>query len=232
MKHTTVRLALTLLAMWMTACMATKVQAQTIEPHISFGVRLDKNSPPENLDIPCVEDVSYGPTNGKTIKIFVLWGAFGRNGPWLSKYLPKDVRAGKTGALMFDDVRWEPLRPVGIRHGLEIEFGKSMATRMQNETVGIIVFSKTEEVLKARILEALKQAPGELVAVIRLNDHTKGQPVKNLRKALNAPNMLDITLPSPFMHQPSETDQNRIIRETGTTMTDFVLHIMKTKKGE
>jgi len=90
----------------------------------------------------------------KPIKAFILAGQSNMVGWGDSTKLPDDLRKGNDRVLMFEDGKWQPLRPhqpankgqkrVGLSEfsfGPEIAFGQKMAKAWPDETIGIIKFS-------------------------------------------------------------------------------------------
>jgi hypothetical protein len=87
----------------------------------------------------------------KPIKVFILAGQSNMVGWGDSTKLPDDLRQGSDRVLMFENGRWQPLRPhapanlgqqrVGLTEfyfGPEIAFGHEMARAWPEETIGII----------------------------------------------------------------------------------------------
>ena len=90
----------------------------------------------------------------KPIKTFICAGQSNMVGWGDSTKLPNDLRKGNDRVLMFEQGKWQPLRPhkpakqgqrrVGLTEfhfGPEIAFGHAMAKAWPNETIGIIKFS-------------------------------------------------------------------------------------------
>ncbi len=90
----------------------------------------------------------------KPIKTFICAGQSNMVGWGDSTKLPDDLRKGNDRVLMFEDGKWQPLRPhapanqgqrrVGLTEfhfGPEIAFGREMAKAWPDETIGIIKFS-------------------------------------------------------------------------------------------
>ena len=90
----------------------------------------------------------------KPIKAFICAGQSNMVGWGDSTKLPDELRKGNDRVLMFEDGRWQPLRPhepankgqkrVGLTEfhfGPEIAFGQEMAEAFPDETIGIIKFS-------------------------------------------------------------------------------------------
>ncbi len=90
----------------------------------------------------------------KPIKAFICAGQSNMVGWGDSTKLPDDLRKGNDRVLMFEDGKWQPLRPhepanqgqerVGLTEfhfGPEIAFGHEMAKAWPDETIGIIKFS-------------------------------------------------------------------------------------------
>ena len=90
----------------------------------------------------------------KPIKAFILAGQSNMVGYGDSTKLPDDLRKGNDRTLMFEDGKWQPLKPhepanqgqrrLGLTEfhfGPEIAFGHEMAKAWPDETIGIIKFS-------------------------------------------------------------------------------------------
>lgn len=90
----------------------------------------------------------------KPIKAFVLAGQSNMVGWGDSTKLPDELRKGNDRVLMFEDGKWQPLRPhqganqgqrrVGLTEfsfGPEIAFAHAMAEAWPGETIGVIKFS-------------------------------------------------------------------------------------------
>ena len=90
----------------------------------------------------------------KPIKAFILAGQSNMVGWGDSTKLSEDLRKGKDRVLMFEDEKWQPLRPfqsanqgqrraglTEFHFGPEIAFGHEMAKAWPNETIGIIKLS-------------------------------------------------------------------------------------------
>ncbi len=90
----------------------------------------------------------------KRIKTFICAGQSNRVGWGDSTQLPDDIRKGNVRVLMFEDGKWQPLRPhapafggqtkAGLTEyhfGPEIAFGNEMAKAWPEETIGVIKFS-------------------------------------------------------------------------------------------
>ena len=87
----------------------------------------------------------------KPLKTFILAGQSNMVGYGDSTELPDDLRKGNDRVLMFEDRKWQPLRPhsmakqshkrLGLTEyhfGPEIAFGHEMAKAFPDETIGII----------------------------------------------------------------------------------------------
>jgi hypothetical protein len=87
----------------------------------------------------------------KKLKVFILAGQSNMVGYGDSTELPDDLRKGNDRVLMFEDGKWQPLRPhspamqsqkrLGLTEyhfGPEIAFGHEMAKAFPDETIGII----------------------------------------------------------------------------------------------
>ena len=88
------------------------------------------------------------------IKTFILAGQSNMVGWGDSTKLPDNLRKGNDRVLMFEDGKWQPLRPIKpamakqrqygmteFSFGPEIAFGHDMAKAWPDETIGIIKFS-------------------------------------------------------------------------------------------
>ena len=89
---------------------------------------------------------------GKKIKVFILSGQSGMAGFGDSTKLSDAMRKGNDRILMFEDGRWQPLRPFNVYpdslmkqfgltefyFGPEIAFAYAMAEAWPNETIGIV----------------------------------------------------------------------------------------------
>jgi len=92
------------------------------------------------------------PTSNKKIKVFILSGQSGMAGFGNSTTLPDAMRKGNNRILMFEDGKWQPLRPFNVypeqlmkkfrlsefSFGPEISFAYAMAEAWPNETIGIV----------------------------------------------------------------------------------------------
>jgi len=90
--------------------------------------------------------------SGKKIKVFVLSGQSGMAGFGRSHELPDALRKGNDRVLMFEDGKWQPLRPFHVypeslrkkfgltefSFGPEIGFAHAIAEAWPNETIGIV----------------------------------------------------------------------------------------------
>ncbi|MDE0767596.1 MAG: hypothetical protein OSB19_04335 [Opitutaceae bacterium] len=80
----------------------------------------------------------YGPLPGKKIKLFILSGQSNMVGQGLSAELPKKQVKPNERILMFEEGKWQPLRPLKPTFGPEIAFAHAMAERWPGETIGIV----------------------------------------------------------------------------------------------
>ena len=90
--------------------------------------------------------------SGKKIKVFIMSGQSGMAGFGRSHELPDSLRKGNDRVLMFEDGRWQPLRPFHVypeslrkkfgltefSFGPEIGFAHAIAEAWPNETIGIV----------------------------------------------------------------------------------------------
>jgi hypothetical protein len=84
------------------------------------------------------ESKVYGPAAGKKMKIFIMSGQSNMVGQGASAKLPEKLQRGNDRVLMFENGRWQPLRPLSERFGPEIAFGDAMGKAWPNETIGIV----------------------------------------------------------------------------------------------
>lgn len=92
--------------------------------------------------VPIDETKQYGPAEGKKIKLFILSGQSNMAGAGISAELSQQLQRGNDKVLMFENGKWQPLRPLRHRFGPEIEFGRAMAKAWPNETIGIVKQAK------------------------------------------------------------------------------------------
>jgi hypothetical protein len=90
--------------------------------------------------------------SGKKIKVFIMSGQSGMAGFGRSHELPDALRTGNDRVLMFEDGKWEPLRPFNLypdslrkkfgltefSFGPEIAFAHAIAKAWPDETIGIV----------------------------------------------------------------------------------------------
>ena len=90
--------------------------------------------------------------SGKKIKVFIMSGQSGMAGFGRSHELPDSLRKGNDRVLMFEDGKWQPLRPFHVypdslrkkfgltefSFGPEIGFAHAIAEAWPNETIGIV----------------------------------------------------------------------------------------------
>jgi hypothetical protein len=90
----------------------------------------------------------------KPLKAFILAGQSNMAGWGDSTELPDDLRKGHDRVLMFDDGKWQPLRPhapamqnqkrfglTEFHFGPEVSFGHELAKAFPDETIGIIKYA-------------------------------------------------------------------------------------------
>ncbi len=96
--------------------------------------------------------VAFGEEAAKKIKLFILSGQSNMVGYGDSTQLPERLRKGNDRVLMFEDGKWQPLRPfketndrmkerqgmMEFSFGPEIAFGDEMAKAWPDETIGIV----------------------------------------------------------------------------------------------
>jgi hypothetical protein len=88
--------------------------------------------------VPIDEGGVYGPAEGKKIKVFILSGQSNMVGQGASNKLDDAAKRGNDRVLMFEDGKWQPLRPLIKRFGPEIAFGRELGKAWPNETIGIV----------------------------------------------------------------------------------------------
>ena len=90
--------------------------------------------------------------SGKKIKVLIMSGQSGMAGFGRSHELPDALREGNDRVLMFEDGKWQPLRPFHVypeslrkkfgltefSFGPEIGFAHAIAEAWPNETIGIV----------------------------------------------------------------------------------------------
>jgi hypothetical protein len=213
---------------------STAVHAQTTDFHMTLGASPDRNRPPVVMDMAWAREGDIALPEGRSLKIFVLWGDFGRRGQWLSRHLPRRVRAGKTFSLMYEDGRWQSLRPVGVRHGLEIPFAEEMARALPNNVVGVVVCTGTAEDVGALATEALARYSSPPIAIIQLwQSGSDVQPFDHdWLGRLDNPKLLLIDMTPHIRVAPSDLDWSESINDKGAAMAVHVLNNMKRSEEE
>jgi|GEM_PF-2708758 len=208
---------------------ATPAHAQTTDFYMTLGASPDRNRPPVEMDMAWARDGDVVLPEGRGLKLFVLWGDFGRQGQWLSKYVPRRVRAGKTFSLMYEDGRWQSLRPVGVRHGLEISFAEEMARALPNDVVGVVVCNGTREEAGALATEAAARYNSPPVAIVQLWQNVSDvQPFDHdWSGRLDNPKILLIDMTQHITVSPSDLDRSESINDKGAAMAVHVLNNMK-----
>ena len=88
--------------------------------------------------VPIDENRVYGPPRGKKIKLFILSGQSNMVGQGASYQLDDAAKKGNDRVLMFEQGKWQPLRPLRKNFGPEIAFGRRMARAWPDETIGIV----------------------------------------------------------------------------------------------
>ena len=204
--------------------------AQTTDYHVGVGASPLVSVPLENYDMSGLKAGPYGPASGKTLQVFVLWGAFSRNGQWMSKFLPRDVRRGLGNILMFEGGEWQPLQPVGVQHGLEIPFAEKIAALMPNETIGLIVSSAPLDQLATQVVKAMMAVPCEVIAFVQLRDSSMEKlKVDAIRRQLHIPGLPVADMTPLFKLAPSDHDQLEAVYDKGFYMADQLLKILNVK---
>lgn len=84
------------------------------------------------------ESKRFGPQPGRKIKLFVLSGQSNMVGQGLSAELPDLQVTPNERILMFEDGKWQPLRPLKVTFGPEVTFAHAMAEHWPDETIGIV----------------------------------------------------------------------------------------------
>lgn len=87
---------------------------------------------------PIDESKSYGPVPGRKIRLFILSGQSNMVGQGLSAELPDEMLRPNDRLLMFEDGKWQPLRPLKPTFGPEIAFARTIAKAWPDETIGIV----------------------------------------------------------------------------------------------
>ncbi len=211
--------------------LVSPAHAQTTDYHLGVGMRLDRNQPPEVVDMSWATDGPFGPVMGKKIQVFILRGAFGRQGVGDSLDLPESDRIGLSNILMFEDGRWQPLRPLGLRYGLEIGFAQEMARQMEGETIGIIFASCIGEEFLSQVERAKLAAPCNVVACIRLGDGDMEQDAVNIHGAAksNALDVHKIDISQGVRHESHDAVRHKAMLDKGKLLCARVLEIMNMK---
>ena len=80
----------------------------------------------------------YGPQPGKKLKVFILSGQSNMVGQGLSAELPDALKRPDERVLMFEEGRWQPLRPLRVTFGPEIAFAHALAKAWPEETIGVV----------------------------------------------------------------------------------------------
>jgi len=88
--------------------------------------------------VPIDADKVYGPARGKKIRLFILSGQSNMVGQGASYQLDDAAKRGNDRVLMFENGKWQPLRPLRKNFGPEIAFGREMARAWPGETIGIV----------------------------------------------------------------------------------------------
>lgn len=193
------------------------------------------SSPPVEMDMAWARDKDINFPPDKNLRIFVLWGDFGREGQWLSKFLPKSVRAGRTPVLMFEENRWQPLRPLGIRYGLEIPFSLELADRLPSDDVVGVVICNGDSIQVADLADAAqKQISGRVVAIIQLREKALDREAFSTKWAerLDNPDLLLIDMTPHSIVSPTDLDRSAVVSDKGAAMAAYVLNKLKTKEVE
>jgi len=208
--------------------LAVPGHAQTTDMHVTLSASPDRNEPPVDMDMSWAREGNFALPQGKTLRLFALWGDFGRAGQWLSRYLPQDVRAGKSPALMFEDGRWQRLKPVGIRHGLELPFGYEMAKRLADDVVGVVVCSGSPEELAALVMEAKAVFDADVAAVVQLRARSADRVPfgRDWPEKFGNPDLVLVDVTPYIPVSPSDLDWSAAIRDKGAIMAEYVFNLM------
>jgi hypothetical protein len=81
---------------------------------------------------------AYGPPPGKKIKLFILSGQSNMVGQGMSGELADDLIEPNDRILMFEEGKWQPLRPLRYTFGPEISLAHAIAKAWPDETIGIV----------------------------------------------------------------------------------------------
>ena len=84
------------------------------------------------------ESKTHGPVPGKKTKLFILSGQSNMVGQGMSAELTEEQLAPNDRILMFEQGKWQPLRPLKHTFGTEISFARIMAKTWPDETIGIV----------------------------------------------------------------------------------------------
>lgn len=208
--------------------LASPGRTQTTDMSVIISASPDRNGPPVEMDMSWASERDIVLPQGKTLRLFALWGDFGRDGQWLSRYLPRAVRAGKSLALMFEDGRWQRLKPVGIRHGLELPFAYELAGRMQGGMVGVVVCSGPPEELAALVVEAKAVLGAEVAAVVQLRERLGDRTPfgSDWPEKFGNPDLVMVDMTPYLPVSPSDLDWSAAIRDKGAIMADHVFYLM------
>jgi lysophospholipase L1-like esterase len=121
----------------------SKLLARQVAASILGAMRRPKEpSRKSYTPVPIDQSRQYGPAKGKRIKLFVLSGQSNMAGQGVSAELPLQMQRGSDRVLMFENGRWQPLRPLTGRFGPEIAFAHEIAKAWPDETIGIVKQAK------------------------------------------------------------------------------------------
>ncbi|QJB56971.1 hypothetical protein [Pseudodesulfovibrio sp. zrk46] len=223
----------------MMLCLATLVfafsaSAQTTDYNIVIGASPVTSPPLQVIDMSRAKDGPYGPAPGKSIQVFLLDGLFGRQGPGDSRTLDVGIRRGLPHILMFEDGRWQPLRPVGRNYGYEIDFAQRMAKALPGETVGLIVGNGNRDEVLETASVAMEAMPCDVIAYVRLADSVLPKPLVSAQKKaqLSAPDLIIYDMSRYYDFNNSNRGRPEEIHEQSSLIFQEVLKRMKTNHKE
>lgn len=200
--------------------------AQTAQPNVRVRARFERAVPPEVIDMQWARGGPWGPAHGKSIQVFVLLGALGRQGCGDSRLLSRDIRAGSPNILFFEEGGWHPLKPLGVRYGVEIPFARHVAAACSGETIGVICAPSVERAL-AHFRDAQKAASCSLVAWISATNFSLKR--EDIQQRVHLPDLIvvesaAIALPESMCESMAD------VTERGVRLASQVLQLIKTKK--
>jgi hypothetical protein len=123
---------------WVFRSKTMREKGKTSEEGQAAQALMKKTYAPCRIDA----DKVYGPAEGKKLKFFILSGQSNMGGQGVSTDLSEEMLSGSDRLLMFEQGKWQPLRPLGFSFGPEIGFGHAMAKAWPDETIGIVKQAK------------------------------------------------------------------------------------------